>query len=352
MARLIRCDEPGYGEEAAALGLALADPLSEEPRINLARTQALADDPRRLPLEGARPPRRDPRRRLARPARHGLRCRSPASRGGRRARRVPVGRGDGSGEARRREEGPRGADQGDRVVSRHAGGLVRPDAHHRAAAPPDTVITSLSGDAEVESGALRGTGQDQEAVGHQLRDAPGRRRLVAPRDRRIPRLDAGRSLAQAALPAHRGHRPTRQSGPAGRTPVGIVQRRLPTQGREGADSRLEADARTRCRPVVVPIANARATSTHEPDPSDIRTRPGDREAAQQPPEAPARALFRDDRGVASSLLQPARRHGLRHDGTDRRANVAAPPRHARSSSSRSPWRRTASSSGPATTSTS
>ena len=36
-ARLIRCDDPGYGEEAAALGLALADPLSEEPRINLAR---------------------------------------------------------------------------------------------------------------------------------------------------------------------------------------------------------------------------------------------------------------------------------------------------------------------------
>jgi hypothetical protein len=36
-ARLIRCDEPDYGPEAAALGLALADPLSDEPRIDLAR---------------------------------------------------------------------------------------------------------------------------------------------------------------------------------------------------------------------------------------------------------------------------------------------------------------------------
>jgi hypothetical protein len=36
-ARLIRCREAGYGPESAALGLALADPLSEEPRLDLAR---------------------------------------------------------------------------------------------------------------------------------------------------------------------------------------------------------------------------------------------------------------------------------------------------------------------------
>jgi hypothetical protein len=36
-ARLIRCDAPSYGPEAAALGLALADPLSDEPRLDLAR---------------------------------------------------------------------------------------------------------------------------------------------------------------------------------------------------------------------------------------------------------------------------------------------------------------------------
>lgn len=36
-ARLIRCNAPDYGPEGAALGLALADPLSDEPRIDLAR---------------------------------------------------------------------------------------------------------------------------------------------------------------------------------------------------------------------------------------------------------------------------------------------------------------------------
>ena len=35
--------QAGYGPEAAALGLALADPLSDEPRVNLTATQALAD---------------------------------------------------------------------------------------------------------------------------------------------------------------------------------------------------------------------------------------------------------------------------------------------------------------------
>jgi hypothetical protein len=36
-ARLIRCAEPGYGILSAALGLALSDPLSDEPRHDLAR---------------------------------------------------------------------------------------------------------------------------------------------------------------------------------------------------------------------------------------------------------------------------------------------------------------------------
>jgi hypothetical protein len=36
-ARLIRCAEPGYGMISAALGLALTDPLSDEPRHDLAR---------------------------------------------------------------------------------------------------------------------------------------------------------------------------------------------------------------------------------------------------------------------------------------------------------------------------
>jgi hypothetical protein len=36
-ARLIRCETPAHNAEAAALGLALADPLSNEPRLDLAR---------------------------------------------------------------------------------------------------------------------------------------------------------------------------------------------------------------------------------------------------------------------------------------------------------------------------
>jgi hypothetical protein len=36
-ARLMRCDAPGCGPEAAAMGLAMADPLSDEPRLDLAR---------------------------------------------------------------------------------------------------------------------------------------------------------------------------------------------------------------------------------------------------------------------------------------------------------------------------
>ena len=37
-ARLIRCAEPGYEPAAAALGVALANPLADEPGLDLSRT--------------------------------------------------------------------------------------------------------------------------------------------------------------------------------------------------------------------------------------------------------------------------------------------------------------------------
>ena len=110
---------------------------------------------------------------------------------------------------------------------------------------------------------------------------------------------AGRSLAQAALPAHRGHRPPRQSGhgrasrrrhrTASSACPRVETRTRPPAARPKPPDRPSAQQSSR------PIARARADPSHEPDPANIRTQPGDPEAAQPSLEAPARPLRRDDR---------------------------------------------------------
>ena len=290
-ARLIRCDEPGYGLAAAALGLALANPLSDETAHRPgARAQARADDPRHLPLGGARPPRRSPRRRLALPDRHGRRGRRSTPGGRRRARRVPLAQGAGSGQARRREEGPRGADQGDRGVSRQPGGLVRPAAdHRRGRAAESTIITSLSGEAEVESGARAGPGKTKKQLVISFETPMAE-------DGSLPREIDGFLASLRGEPSLKRHfplievsglraNPVRQGVPPSASYSVVCLPKV----EKAPTPRLEADARTRLPPRSrPPSSKCPSDLTHEPDPSEIRTRPGDPEAAPPPAEAPAR----------------------------------------------------------------
>ena len=164
-ARLIRADKPDYGIEAAAMGLALANPLSDEPRIDLARDLKPSPTVRDVfPLKEL--------------ALHGallgsvsLLLLGTASDAGARLRAVnaemaafpwakEMDQAKLDGEKKVLEERTKtiAAFRSSRVA------WSVPLRTIAAAAPENTVITSLSGDGEVEAGAKIGAGKSKKQL--------------------------------------------------------------------------------------------------------------------------------------------------------------------------------------------
>ena len=344
-ARLIRCDEPGYGPEAAALGLALADPLSDEPRIDLGRE--LKPSPtirdvfpwKELMLNGA----------LVGSISLFLLGTAADAGGGLRAVETELAAfpwAKGMDQAKLEAE-KKAIEEQTRAIMAFRNSRVAWSVPLRtiaAAAPENTVITVLSGDAEVETGAGKGPSKAKKQLvisfetpmagdGSLPREIDGflaSLRGDSSLKRHFPIIEV---TALRANPVQTGHRA-----------VGVVQHRLPARGREDPAPRRPAVAPPGRRSEINRTDRRQDSSatTHEPAALVIRLEPVDPEAAQQPPEAPIGALRHRHRGMASRLPRPAGRAGLRHDGPDRprmkRAATAA-----RSSGSRSRSPRTASS---------
>ena len=146
-ARLIRAPEPDYDSTAAALGVALANPLADETRTRPgAHAQAAGLHPRHLPLGRARPPRRllgaVSLFLIGRPPRPPLDSRPSA----RQTAAPSLAQGPGPGQARRREEGSsRNGSRSWRRSGATAGGLVGGSCGPSPADAPEntTIITSL-----------------------------------------------------------------------------------------------------------------------------------------------------------------------------------------------------------------
>lgn len=156
-ARLVRCHEPGYDAEAAALGLALADPLSEQPRIDLARdlkpTPTIRDifPWKELALHGAITA-------CVSVALLGVASDADAQLRAVDAELAAFPWAKGMDQAKLETE-KKAMEARTKAIASFRSTRVAWSVPMRtiaAAAPPDTVITSLSGDAEVEEGA--GTG--------------------------------------------------------------------------------------------------------------------------------------------------------------------------------------------------
>ena len=216
-ARLVRSDKPDYDLRAAALGLALANPLADATGIDLARTLKPAVSIGdvfpygELLLHGVLLGRRfvvlDWR---------GGRGQSSAQGHPGWSQGVFLAEEPGSAQTRRREEVDPGTPEGGRRFPRHTRQLVRLAAndrrrdagkhHHHHARRRRRNRSRIA-----KSGPSRG----KEEADRQLRDSAGRKWLVAARDRRLPRRLASRRDTQAALSAGRGLRLSGQSGQAG-----------------------------------------------------------------------------------------------------------------------------------------
>ena len=164
-ARLVRCAEPSYGIISAALGLCLTDPLSDEPRHDLSR--------------GLRP---TPMIRDIFPwaefALHGALVGSVCLLMGATASRVDNRLAAVNGELKafpwsagldqaRLENERKTLEERIKVISSFRGGRVAWSVPMRtiaAAVPEGTVITSLSGDAQVEAGGRSGPGTSKKQL--------------------------------------------------------------------------------------------------------------------------------------------------------------------------------------------
>jgi Tfp pilus assembly protein PilN len=164
-ARLVRCAEPGYGIISAALGLAHADPFSLEPRHDLARTFKPAPMIRDIfpwpefalhgallggvsLFMGATASEADSRLQAA------------------NAELSAFAWSKGMNQAKLEAE-KKALEERSKVFAMFRGGRVAwsvPLHTIAAAVPEGTVITSLSGDAEVETGARSGPGRSKKQL--------------------------------------------------------------------------------------------------------------------------------------------------------------------------------------------
>jgi hypothetical protein len=164
-ARLIRSDQPGYGAEAAALGLALANPLSDELRIDLARDSKPSPTIRdvfpwkELALHGALLGSISLLL-LGMSTDAGVRLRAAEAEVAAFPWAKDLDQAKLDGEKKVLEERTKAiaAFQGTRVA------WSVPLRTMAAAAPQNTVITSLLGDGEVEGAARAGPGKSKKQL--------------------------------------------------------------------------------------------------------------------------------------------------------------------------------------------
>ena len=230
-ARLIRCSLPDYDLAAAALGVALANPLADDIGLDLANTLKPAPSIRdifpwvELAVHGA----------LLGAVSLFLNVTAAEANARHQAVRIQLkaftwlkdqDQAKLDDERKSVQERLKAIETFRSGRVRLVGGLAdyrrdraRQHRHHLA-------IGRRPGHDQVQIGHI----QLEETTDHQLHDADVRGWFASARARRLPRHPARRAGAQAKLPPDRGHRPPIQSDPSWRPPVGVLQHRRSAQG--------------------------------------------------------------------------------------------------------------------------